>query len=838
MERRSSLGQVVQIDIDRLLGPVAARFGDGGSLERVSDAQAASVVDLLRERGKAEKAIAAPSITATPLAPTPGSMDYSHYCDSFDILTHDGHWPEVNFGTTEGVVAENTKLAGDDLTALHDDRDSEFMMTPSSPGFAYTYLAIGQTQMNVEWESMMLFPKHPPSDAFPDTLNPFAPPNYPDPPPPFAANHFINMRDLTYQSPRTGDHVFARGALVVDCGHPWPFPGGQHFVEVHPPVALAWSHQFGPPGIADYFLRASSYGWYPHIDNFTGPYRNLGAFDVDLDIPNADAAVPGSTPFLGAVVVDYAYSGYNFSDDVYTYQGFYEANHPMGHLFGGDWTQPISNYFDVSVSLIGNKVHIHAMPKPPWSLETDRPARPVLIGLHFMACVPIRDINGVDLNGCVGGGGIEPPNEYRGQVRPAGLGGELTGWAFDRHRPTEPLTVQVRGAASCDLTDREGVLTTLQAVPPNFTFSYTLPPSIRVCSTPSGGPVTEIVLRTVARDDRPEEAFPELFRYTLPGLCVETPDVVAVSGLCPPGTGANGGFRQCAFVSFALIPYCEPGRSGQPVLPGAVTGFTATGGANQITLSWQPNNAIEYEVYSADGAYSRIGSAPTASFTISGLPNFATHSYAVSGANSIGEGPLTPVATATTLHCSQVCTSGCCTGEICSSVPVIQNGCVTGGAACGAPCGLGYDMCSLGCACHQAWDLACGMRLCGTVPNACGGTYDCGTCTAPYVCSGGASASCVCTPTPQATACAGVCGVTVPNGCGGTYACACGAGTVCFNGACCTPVSQGAACSGMGCNTFASNGCGGTYSCGLCGQGTVCGKCEPGVCFSSTALCP
>jgi hypothetical protein len=776
IERRTSLGQVVEFEIDLALGPVAARFGDGSSLEIISAAQAESVTTVLREgeeseRGESRLFGGGRSMTATdPGEPIPtgmGTHDYLPLCQLNNNFSYNSHWPEIGFGTYAGLVGKNTELAGDDLTALHDDRDSEFLAAPGDKQWAHDTLQIGQTTMNVEWESVMLFPKHPPDDRdIPDSGNPFASYNYPDPPPPFAANHFIYMRDISYQSPRIGDQVFVRGALIVDCGH-------DPAVEVHPPVAIAWSHRFGPPGIADYFLRASSYGWYPHVDNFGG------AFDVDLDIPDADSAVPGTTPFLGAVTVDYTYSGYNVSDDVYSGQGAYELNHPMAHLFGGDWTQPLSNYFDVSVSLNGNKVRIHAQPKYPWDQQTDSPQRPALIGLHFMACVPIRDVNGVDLNGCVGGGGIEPPNEYGGQIRPAGLNGTLVGWVYDRHRPQDPVTVQVRAYGLCEPQDREGILTTLQANPPNFTFSYTLPPSIRVCNSPSGGPVVEIVLRTVARDDRPEEAFPELFRYSFPGLCVETPDFVSVGGLCPPGTGVNGGFRQCASGTSSLVPYCEPGLTGQPVLPPAPAGFTAAAGANQITLSWQPNNAIEYEIYSADGAYSRIGRTFSNSYSISALPNGITHSYAVSGADSIGEGPLSPVATATTFHCSQVCTSGCCTGETCTAPPTIQNGCATGGVVCRSACGPGYDMCSGGaCACHQAWDLACGTKMCGTVQNACGGTYSCGTCQAGYLCSSG---NCV----YQCNS------ITCPNGC-------------CSNGTCVAGTATGAC--GTGGNTCASCG--------------------------------
>src|SRR5207302_6014736 len=143
------------------------------------------------------------------------------------------------------------------------------------------------------------------------------------------------------------------------CGHS---PGD---LEIHPPSAVYWSHRFNT-GIADFFFRASSYGWHPHIEQFTGgahnppvgpprPAGSEGAFEADLDIPDANLMVPGQTPFVGVIAVDYAYSGYGVSDDVSTAQGPYEVNHPAGHLTGGDFSQPISNYFDISVTLNGSK---------------------------------------------------------------------------------------------------------------------------------------------------------------------------------------------------------------------------------------------------------------------------------------------------------------------------------------------------------------------------------------------------------------------------------------------------------------------------------------------------
>lgn len=419
-----------------------------------------------------------------------------------------------------------------------------------------------------------------------------------------------------------------------------------------------------------------------------------------------------------------------------------------------------------------------------------------------MACVPVHDTAGVGLNGCVGGGGggIEPAQEYRGQARPAFLGGVLSGWFMDRHRPTEPLNIEVRAYTyDCDPGYKEAIVATAVTNAPDHLFTVQLPPSLRICDTLSQvGTVQGFVIRTPSRDDRPEEARPELFRY-VGGGCVQTPDTITTAGLCPAGTGANGGFHQCDTNPAILTPYCGPGLTGQPVMPTAPTGLSATGGANQVTLTWQPNGAIEYRIYEFNGgAYTFAHTSSASSYSLTGLANGTTHTYAVSAANSIGESPLSAPVAATTAHCSQVCTTGCCTGETCNSATV-SNGCVMGGKTCGAPCAAGLDVCEGDgyCGCHQSLGTACDLKNCGTVRNVCGGTYNCGTCTPPYYCSGGVMADCVCTPIPKSTACAG-----------------------------------------LGCGTSAPDGCGGTYLCSACPTGSTCGKCESGRCYSSTRLCP
>src|SRR5207244_1576289 len=192
-------------------------------------------------------------------------------------------------------------------------------------------------------------------------------------------------------------------------------------------------------------------------------------------------------------------------------------------------------------------------------------------------------------------------------------------------------------------------------------------------------PTVGILLRHFAPPcgDLPEDRSTVLFSYSLPGQgCVSTPETIATGGLCPAGYGFSGmGYFLC---SGTLEPFCQPGASGQPGVPGTPTGVTATGGANQITVAWQPvPMTAAYRVYSVSGTvFTKVASTLNTSITFTGLANGVTQSYVVVGLNPdpAGEGPRSAVVTATTLHCSQNC-AGCCTGETCSSVPTPSNGC-------------------------------------------------------------------------------------------------------------------------------------------------------------------
>lgn len=124
----------------------------------------------------------------------------------------------------------------------------------------------------------------------------------------------------------------------------------------------------------------------------------------------------------------------------------------------------------------------------------------------------------------------------------------------------------------------------------------------------------------------------------------------------------------------------------------------------------------------------------------------------------------------------------------------------------------------------QSTSCAAQNAMCGTIPDGCGGTLDCGTCTAPQTCGGGGVANlCGCTPTTCAAAGAN-CG-QMPDSCGGTLNCGsctvpltCGGSGVSYHCGCAPTTCQGA---GVACGTI-PDGCGGTLVCGPeCGSAQV-----------------
>ncbi len=154
-------------------------------------------------------------------------------------------------------------------------------------------------------------------------------------------------------------------------------------------------------------------------------------------------------------------------------------------------------------------------------------------------------------------------------------------------------------------------------------------------------------------------------------------------------------------------------------------------------------------------------------------------------------------------------------------------GCAAGGSGLDADAGLaGGDA----AACEPA-SCSSARADCGTIPDGCSGTVDCGVCQAPATCGGGGLSNiCGCQPLACIDESAD-CGV-VPDGCGGTIDCgtctgpeSCGGGGVpnrCGEGTC-TPTSCSAA--GAECGTIA-DGCGGTLDCGVCCVADVGDSCD------------
>jgi hypothetical protein len=122
---------------------------------------------------------------------------------------------------------------------------------------------------------------------------------------------------------------------------------------------------------------------------------------------------------------------------------------------------------------------------------------------------------------------------------------------------------------------------------------------------------------------------------------------------------------------------------------------------------------------------------------------------------------------------------------------------------------------------------------CGALPDGCGGSLDCGSCSVGEVCS----ANACCSPTTCAAAGA-TCGA-LPDGCGGSLDCgSCSVGEVCSGNACCSPTTCAAA--GATCGSL-SDGCGGTLGCGSCGAGETCSgnicACAPTTCAAQGTSC-
>jgi hypothetical protein len=108
--------------------------------------------------------------------------------------------------------------------------------------------------------------------------------------------------------------------------------------------------------------------------------------------------------------------------------------------------------------------------------------------------------------------------------------------------------------------------------------------------------------------------------------------------------------------------------------------------------------------------------------------------------------------------------------------------CRTTQSCCTGVCAKGTG--SFGTCCIPTTCAAQGAS-CGTIPDGCGGTLDCGGCTSPNVCgAGGTPNACGACPTAE-TDCSGACSNTSSdNGNCGTCGNVCTEGTDCQDGAC------------------------------------------------------
>src|SRR2546430_5413418 len=155
--RVSEQGRITEFDVAPRIGPVEVRFPDGSALELIGAAHAAALEAILagedneglannpglwpigdpaRMSSLTKGRIGTRALTTDDTA-TPGTRDYSSICSLLDATTYDGHWPEQTFVTKVGTVRDGTVLAGADLTALHDDRSSEFTLWPDYAQFAH-----------------------------------------------------------------------------------------------------------------------------------------------------------------------------------------------------------------------------------------------------------------------------------------------------------------------------------------------------------------------------------------------------------------------------------------------------------------------------------------------------------------------------------------------------------------------------------------------------------------------------------------------------------------------------------------------------------------------------
>jgi hypothetical protein len=280
--------------------------------------------------------------------------------------------------------------------------------------------------------------------------------------------------------------------------------------------------------------------------------------------------------------------------------------------------------------------------------------------------------------------------------------------------------------------------------------------------------------------------------------------------VCPPGTALNG-TRCDECPPNSVSPGGKPSATKCKVCPPPLIANEA--GTKCIKRPPQCGSAVCGTV---SGAY--CGACPTGQTCANGL---------CKDDSSTGQGGCTPLL--------------CDPGRLCGSQP---DGC--GGTANCGTCPPGEQCVSTpngGAVCQGTTPpctplTACDAgRACGSQPDGCGGTLDCGTCPQGQQCVSNSTAAVCETPCTPLTACdAGrACG-SQPDGCGGTLDCGtCPQGQQCVSNSTaavcetsCTPLT---ACdAGRACGSQ-PDGCGGTLDCGTCPQGQQC------VSNSTAAVC-
>jgi hypothetical protein len=160
------------------------------------------------------------------------------------------------------------------------------------------------------------------------------------------------------------------------------------------------------------------------------------------------------------------------------------------------------------------------------------------------------------------------------------------------------------------------------------------------------------------------------------------------------------------------------------------------------------------------------------------------------------------------------CRTTCPPFETCGTAPDLCGGTLDCGSCPAGQVCTAQNQCCQNQQCCQPPLVCPGGQECGMAPDGCGGIMNCGTCAAGFVCS---SFNTCCGPR---TACpAGqTCG-TVADFCGGVLNCGtCAAGQECLsNNTCCQPATS---CAGR-CDNLA-DGCGGTLLCPQCPAGQAC----------------